>query len=94
MNDAAHAITVKLLKTLLSQLKMSHVTQFSPCKKNLFDTSRYNIDNAGVCNGGIMYRKVSERVLRAVEVCSVCGQTSIKCQYDPKAPSYNACLCD
>ena len=88
------AISVKLLKPLLSQLKMSHAMQFSPCKKILFDTLRYNINDVMVINGAIMYCKVSEPALLAAAVCSACGQTLIKCQYNPNSPSYNACLCD
>ena len=68
--------------------------QFSPCRRVLFDTPRYNINDVGVINGMIVYCKVSEHVLPAVEVCSLCRQTLIKCQYDPKSPSYYACLCD
>ena len=80
--------------SLLYQLKMSHAMQFSPCKRVLLYAPRYNIHDVGVINGVIVYGKVSEHVLPAVEVCSVCKQTLIKCQYEPKSPSYNACLCD
>jgi len=88
------ALNCVKLKSLLYQLKMSHAMQFSPCRRVLFDTPRYNINDVGVINGMIVYRKVSEHVLPAVEVCSLCRQTLIKCQYDSKSPSYNACLCD
>jgi hypothetical protein len=40
-----------------------------PCKRILFDTSRYNINDVGIINGIIIYYNVSDCVLRVIEVC-------------------------